>query len=69
MIAAPATAMFAKRVPIRDSLPSTMVLVTAGMYLIGNFGHDDSWTHFLPGVRMSVVSRSGASSPTPPTRS
>ncbi|MFF8269495.1 MFS transporter [Streptomyces sp. NPDC016562] len=50
MIAAPLTAIFARRVPLALSLPVTMALVTVGMYLMGNFGHDSEWTHFVPGM-------------------
>ncbi|MEV0095161.1 MFS transporter [Streptomyces sp. NPDC050738] len=50
MIAAPVTAIVAKRVPIGLGLTVTMAMVTAGMYLLGNFGYGDSWTHFLPGM-------------------
>ncbi|MFC1437418.1 hypothetical protein ABUW04_04040 [Streptacidiphilus sp. N1-10] len=50
MIAAPVTSIFAKRVPIGVGLTATMTMVTAGMYLLGGFGRDDGWTHFLPGM-------------------
>ncbi|WP_327351074.1 MFS transporter [Streptomyces sp. NBC_01304] len=50
MIAAPVTAVFARRVPLAVGTTVTMGMVTAGMYLLGNFGRDDSWTHFLPGM-------------------
>ncbi|MGW2156913.1 hypothetical protein [Nonomuraea sp. NPDC001699] len=52
---APVTATFARRVPIGVSLPATMVLVTAGMYVVGTFGHDDNWTRFLPGMIIGGV--------------
>ncbi|MEU4244409.1 MFS transporter [Actinoplanes sp. NPDC026619] len=55
MIAAPLTAIFAKRVPIGISLPVTMALVTVGMWLMGNFGYDSAWTHFLPGMLIGGV--------------
>jgi EmrB/QacA subfamily drug resistance transporter len=55
MIAAPLTAIFAKRVPIAVSLPVTMTLVTVGMYMTGHFGYSSSWTHFLPGLLVGGV--------------
>jgi EmrB/QacA subfamily drug resistance transporter len=55
MIAAPLMAIFAKKVAIGISLPVTMTLVTVGMWLMGNFGYDDSWTHFLPGMLVGGV--------------
>ncbi|MER7921411.1 MULTISPECIES: MFS transporter [unclassified Streptomyces] len=49
MIAAPLTAILAKRLPISVSLTATMALVAAGMFLLGGFTGHDSWTYFLPG--------------------
>ncbi|MFY4723278.1 MFS transporter [Streptomyces sp. LaBMicrA B280] len=49
MIAAPLTAVFAKKLPISVSLTATMALVAVGMFLLGGFGHHDGWTHFLAG--------------------
>ncbi|HEY9371920.1 MFS transporter [Streptomyces sp.] len=50
MIAAAVTPVIAKRVPIGTGLTGTMAVVTVGMWLLGNYGHHDSWTHFLPGM-------------------
>jgi len=55
MIAAPLAVILAKRVPISRSLPATMALVAVGMYLMGHFGHDDTWTHFLPGMLIGGI--------------
>jgi hypothetical protein len=49
-VAAAVTPIVAKRVPISVGLTGTMAMVTAGMFLLGNYGHGDSWTHFLPGM-------------------
>ncbi|MEU5868782.1 hypothetical protein ABZ815_46970 [Nonomuraea sp. NPDC047529] len=29
--------------------------MTAGMYVVGTFGHDDNWTRFLPGMIIDGV--------------
>ncbi|MEV4394827.1 hypothetical protein [Nonomuraea sp. NPDC049607] len=29
--------------------------MTASMYLVGTFGHDDNWTHFLPDMIIGGV--------------
>ncbi|MEV7616026.1 MFS transporter [Streptomyces sp. NPDC089799] len=50
MVAAAVTPILAKRVPFGIGLTVTMAVVTVGMWLLGNYGHDDSWTHFLPGM-------------------
>jgi len=50
MVAAGVAPLFAKRVSIGVGLTFTMAMVTAGMYLLGNFGQGDGWTHFLPGM-------------------
>jgi EmrB/QacA subfamily drug resistance transporter len=55
LVAAPLTAIFAKRVPIALSLPVTMALVAVGMWLMGNVAYDSSWTHFLPGMLVGGV--------------
>lgn len=50
LVAAPTTAVLAKRVPIGVSLPVTMGLVTLGMWLLGGVGITSDWTHFIPGM-------------------
>ncbi|MEV3856701.1 MFS transporter [Streptomyces sp. NPDC050095] len=50
MVAAAVTPVLARRVPMGVGLTGTMAVVTVGMYLLGHYGHDDSWTHFLPGM-------------------
>ncbi|MFH8220975.1 MFS transporter [Streptomyces sp. NPDC018057] len=55
MIAAPLTAVFAKKVPISVSLTVTMALVAVGMFLLGGFAPGDDWTHFLPGELVGGV--------------
>lgn len=50
LVAAPATAVLAKRVPIGVSLPATMGLVTLGMWLLRGVEITSSWTHFIPGM-------------------
>ncbi|MEV6254196.1 MFS transporter [Nocardia sp. NPDC051911] len=50
LISAPLAMVFAKRVPFAVSLPVTMGMVALGTWLMGDFGSDDSWTHFLPGM-------------------
>ncbi|MGW6204320.1 MFS transporter [Streptomyces sp. NPDC055089] len=50
MIAAPVSAVLAKRVSLGAGTVGTMTMVTVGMYLLGHYDHDDSWTHFLPGM-------------------
>ncbi len=50
LVAAPTTAVLAKRVPIGVSLPVTMGLVTLGMWLLGGVEITSDWTHFIPGM-------------------
>ncbi|WP_186777836.1 MFS transporter [Streptomyces salinarius] len=50
MVAAALTPIVAKRMPISVGLTGTMAMVTVGMFLLGNYGRGDSWTHFLPGM-------------------
>lgn len=50
MVAAAVTPVVARRVPIGIGLTGTMAVVTVGMFLLGHYGHDDNWTHFLPGM-------------------
>lgn len=50
MIAAALTPIIARRVPMGVGLTGTMAVVTVGMWLLGNYGPDDNWTHFLPGM-------------------
>jgi EmrB/QacA subfamily drug resistance transporter len=55
MLAALLTAILAKGVPFRVSLPAGMVLVVVGMYLMSDVGYDSSWTHFLPGMLVGGI--------------
>ncbi|MEV7401934.1 MFS transporter [Streptomyces sp. NPDC091267] len=50
MIAAALSPSLVRRVSLGAGTTVTLAMVTMGMYLLGNYRHDDSWTHFLPGM-------------------
>ncbi|MFE3517701.1 MFS transporter [Streptomyces sp. NPDC059166] len=50
MVAAAVTPALARRVPLPAGMTGAMALVSVGMYLLGHYGDDDDWTHFLPGM-------------------
>ncbi|MFF1400827.1 MFS transporter [Streptomyces sp. NPDC058287] len=50
MLAAAVAPVLARRLPIGVGLTGAMAVVTLGMYLLGGYGRDDNWTHFLPGM-------------------
>lgn len=50
LVAAPAAAVFTKRLPVAVSLPVAMGVVTLAMWLLGGVRIDSDWTHFIPGM-------------------
>ncbi|WP_435590963.1 MFS transporter [Nocardia sp. bgisy118] len=47
--AAPPTAMFQHRIPLRWSLPIALALVSLGLFLCTGVNVNTEWTHFAPG--------------------